>query len=82
MMNDRDSITTARFALCLRDGGYPASLEPRKLYDALPDPAAERRGMIRVVDESGEDYLFPRSGFLELPPELSAAIGRALRRAS
>ncbi len=49
--------------------GYPASLELRKIYRVLPDPEAELHRIIRVIDESGEDYLFPEQIFapVELP---------------
>jgi hypothetical protein len=58
-----------QFVLCVRDGGYPESLEIRKVYRVLPDKAAVDLGMIRVVDESGEDYLYPEDLFvpIELP---------------
>lgn len=49
--------------VCLSNEGYQASLEPRKFYLALPDRAAEAYGQLRVVDESGEDYLFPAGRF-------------------
>jgi hypothetical protein len=62
--------------LCVKNKGYPASLELRKLYRALPDPDAEKHLMRRVVDESGEGYLYPRDYFVELP--LPAAAKRAL----
>jgi hypothetical protein len=48
-----------RFVLCVHNEGYPSSLEIRKVYQALPDVVAESRGFVRVVDESGEDYLYP-----------------------
>ena len=54
---------TAYFVVCLSNDGYPASLEPRKFYLALPDRDAEAQGQLRVVDESGEDYLFPAEQF-------------------
>ena len=59
----------AQFVLCVRDGGYPASLEIRKVYQVLPDLDAVDHGLIRVVDESGEDYLYPEDLFvpIELP---------------
>ena len=50
---------TGPFLLCVRNEGYPASLEVRKVYQALHDPVAASRGFGRVVDESGEDYLYP-----------------------
>lgn len=52
-----------KWIICVSNKGYEASLETRKLYRQLPDPIAETRGMIRVVDESGEDYLFSASMF-------------------
>ena len=58
------------YLLCVKNDGYPASLEVRKVYRALPDPVAASRGFVRVVDESGEDYLYPSGYFVavELPP--------------
>ena len=53
----------ARLLLCLANSGYEASLEPRKVYASLPDADAARHNQVRVVDESGEDYLFPASLF-------------------
>ena len=53
-----------RFLLCLSNEGYPASLEVRKVYQALPDATAESRGFVRVIDESGEDYLYPSECFV------------------
>lgn len=56
--------TKARFAVCIDNSGYPASLELGKLYQVLPDPDARVHGQMRVIDESGEDYLYPSSFFL------------------
>lgn len=58
-----------QFASCIDDGGCPASLEHRKVYEAVMDSDAEKLGLIRVVDETGEDYLFSQSQFvlIELP---------------
>jgi hypothetical protein len=53
-----------QFLLCVKNRGYPASLEVRKVYRALPDPAALAKGFVRVVDESGEDYLYPADNFV------------------
>jgi hypothetical protein len=50
----------------LSNEGYEVSLEPRKIYAALPDPAAEKQDQVRVIDESGEDYLFPASLFTSI----------------
>ena len=53
-----------RFAVCIDNSGYPASLEPRKLYQVLPEAAAKAYGQMRIFDESGEDYLYPASCFI------------------
>jgi hypothetical protein len=67
------------FVVCLSNKGYPASLEPRKIYVALRDVEAERNGLLRVVDESGEGYLYPSARFvaLKLPRGLEQAIASA-----
>jgi len=52
-----------RFAVCLDNSAYPVSLELHKIYRVLPDEDAERDGDIRIVDESGEDYLYPAKNF-------------------
>lgn len=62
MPNTKRSET--RFAVCVRNDGYPASLELHKIYRVLPDPEAEGDGDLRVVDESGEDYLYPAEWFV------------------
>ncbi len=51
-----------KFLLCVENQGYEASLEIRKLYEKLPDKEAERHNQVRIIDESGGDYLYP-SGF-------------------
>lgn len=58
-----------RFVLCINAGSYRVSLEPRKVYRVLDDPEAEARSLLRVIDETGEDYLFPKAYFvpIELP---------------
>jgi len=53
-----------RFAICVRNKDYEASLELRKLYPVLEDEFGAQHGMIRVIDESGEDYLFPNEYFV------------------
>lgn len=55
--------TSPQFVVCLKNDRYEASLEPRKIYQVLPDQKAESHKMIRIIDESGEDYLFPASLF-------------------
>lgn len=74
------SDPSIRFVICISNEGYPASLEPRKVYRELPDPDASERNLIRVVDESGEDYLFPRERFL--PIQLSVEARKAVLRTS
>jgi hypothetical protein len=65
------------FALCVEDGGME-DLEVRKLYQVLPDRKAGREGYIRVIDESGEDYIYPSDLFV--PVKLPAAVVRRLRK--
>jgi hypothetical protein len=69
-----------RFAVCIRNAGNEASLELRKLYQVITDPGAEKDGMLRVVDESGEDYLFPTTNFVLAP--LQASVEEAVQQAS
>jgi hypothetical protein len=66
------------YVICLSNAGYPASLEPRKVYSTLNDEQAARHGMVRVVDESGEDYLFPSANFapIVLPRKIELALNR------
>jgi len=66
-----------RFAVCLRNRGYEVSLERLKIYQVLGDREAARYKQIRVIDESGENYLYPRRFFARI--RLSAKIRRALR---
>ena len=67
------------FAVCIRNKGNEASLELRKLYELVPDLDAEGDGMLRVIDESGEDYLFPAGLFVlaPLPPSVEEAVHHA-----
>ena len=64
------------FVICVRNDGYEASLEVRKVYDRLDDEEAATLGLLRVVDESGDDYLFPEDFFLplNLPAPLQAKL--------
>ena len=71
---------TQGFAVCLRNAGFEASLEVRKLYPVVDDPDAETNKLIRVIDESGEDYIYPADLFQKLT--LPTEIQRALRLAS
>jgi hypothetical protein len=67
------------FAVCVRNTGNESSLELRKLYEVVADPDANIDGMLRVIDESGEDYLFPSSFFVLAP--LPAAVEEAVQHA-
>ena len=64
--------TQPQFAVCIDNEDYPASLELRKIYRVLPDKKGAKHGLIRVVDESGEDYLYPERFFvpIKLPQAL------------
>lgn len=65
----------AQFAVCIDNEGYPASLDLRKIYRVLPDKKAAKHSLMRVVDESGEDYLYPERFFvpIRLPQALKEA---------
>jgi hypothetical protein len=65
-----------QFAVCLRNDGYEVSLEPRKIYQVLPDRGAAKHRQVRVIDESGEDYLYPQNFFapIELPQPIRRAV--------
>ena len=80
-METPDSIES--YVLCIDDGGYPESLEVRKLYAVLTDERAAENDYIRVIDETGEDYLYPSKYFvpIQLPPEIAKILpaGSALR---
>lgn len=66
-MKPRKSRAT-HFAVCIDNRGYPASLELHKIYRVLPDGDAAAEGDIRVIDESGEDYLYSADRFVEIEP--------------
>lgn len=67
------------FVICIDNSEYPASLERRKIYEAIDDADAKKHGQVRVVDESGEDYLYPAECFVDanLPEETRAAVVKA-----
>jgi hypothetical protein len=69
---------------CTNNLGYEASLEKCKIYRQIGDPAAESLGQVRVVDESGEDYLYPKARFVavRLPQLAVRAVAGTHRRAS
>ena len=64
------------YAVCIKNEDYPASLEVGKIYRTLPDGGATRHSLIRVIDESAEDYLYPDAFFL--PIELTEELEKAL----
>lgn len=70
-----------QYVLCISNAGYPASLEARKVYELIPDPEGERFGMLRVVDESGEDYLFEADRFVPIEVPEQAQLVFALEAA-
>jgi hypothetical protein len=71
--------STRRLVICLDNSGYEVSLERRKIYVAVPDAKAQKHGHLRVVDESGEDYLYPEENFIDagLPQSVRRAVLQA-----
>lgn len=72
----REQDSNHRIAICIDNTDYEMSLERRKVYPIVTDPEAERDNYVRIVDESGEDYLFPvsRFVFLTVPTEVEEAV--------
>jgi hypothetical protein len=79
-MTTKQKRAKEQFVVCVGNDAYPASLERRKIYRAVPDPEARRHGQLRIIDESGEDYLYPATLFV--PIELSAPLRRAVEEAA
>jgi hypothetical protein len=69
-----------QLVVCIDNDGYGASLEKRKIYVAVRDLAAEKHDLLRVIDESGEDYLYPKMFFREI--ELPQAVRKAVLAAA
>ena len=67
------------FAICIQNEGYAVSLEKRKLYEVLPDSEAEKHNQIRVIDESGDDYVYSREYFVivDLPDAVESQVFHA-----
>ena len=65
-----------QLVVCIKNAGYPVSLEKRKIYVALRDAKAQEHGLVRIVDESGDDYLYPKSLFraIALPQAVKKAV--------
>ena len=68
--------TQQRFAVCINSSAYPDDLKVRTVYQVLPDESAARSNYIRVIDETGEDYLYPAEYFvfIDVPPEAAKAL--------
>ena len=68
-----------KLLICVHNTGYEVSLERRKIYVAIPDARAEKLSQVRVIDESGEDYLYPAESFvsLTLPQPIRKAVLQA-----
>lgn len=75
MVGDKEKLV-----VCLDNSGYESSLERRKIYVSLPDTIASKLGQLRVIDESGEDYLYPEHRFVAV--ELPSAVRRAVLQAA
>ena len=69
-------MSKVKFLICIDNSEFPASLEKRKIYELLHDPEAESLGQVRIIDESGEDYLYPSTLFIDakLPKAVQAAV--------
>jgi hypothetical protein len=72
-------MNTTRFAICIDNSEYPASLETHKIYRVIPDADAEDNGDLRIIDESGEDYLYPANYFIlvDLPHNIVATLEKS-----
>ncbi|NQT84225.1 hypothetical protein HQ563_14450 [bacterium] len=79
-MEKSTSSGTPQFVVCIKNADYPASLELHKIYRVVRDDEAKANGDLRVVDESGEDYLYPASCFIAI--ELPHAVEESLLHAS
>ena len=69
-----------RLVICVNNSGYEVSLERRKIYVCLPDARAQKVGQLRIIDESGVDYLYPKDSFVTA--ELQQPIRRAVLQAA
>ena len=76
MSSEKSESNEKHFAVCVRNDEYEGALELRKIYEILEDNDAEPHELVRVVDESGEDYLYPRAWFLpiQLPHDIEEAV--------
>jgi hypothetical protein len=69
-----------RYFVCINNEGYQVSLECRKIYETRPDALADKLGQLRIVDESGEDYLYPAEFFMDI--SLPQPVRQALKLAA
>ena len=76
----RSKLASARLLVCVKNKGYTVALQKRKIYVALADPLATKHGQVRVIDESGEDYLYPKHFFL--PVNLPQSVRKAVLKAA
>lgn len=76
-MNNQEHAN--HFVICICNDGYEVSLEKRKLYEVIPDFDAVKHHQIRIIDESGEDYLYPENYFIRvaLPQSVECALAEA-----
>jgi hypothetical protein len=72
----------SQFAICVENAEYPVSLELHKIYRVLPDEEAVEDGDLRIIDESGEDYLYPAEYFviIEVPRQTARALAKSFTR--
>jgi hypothetical protein len=70
----------SHYVVCIANDGYTASLEKRKIYQTLPDAGAAAHSLLRVIDESGEDYLYPAKWFVtfSVSPTMAKALALAV----
>ena len=80
MRKSMAKAATKQLVVCIKNDGYPASLEKRKIYVVLRDAEAGEHGLVRVIDESGEDYLYPKRLFR--PIALPLAVKKAVLNAA
>jgi len=73
-------MNKSKFVICIDNSDFPASLEKRKIYESVADSDAEKHGQIRIIDESGDDYLYPTECFVEV--NLSDDIREAVVKAA
>lgn len=74
------NLAAARLLICVENKGYTVALEKRKIYVSLLDSVALKHGQVRVIDESGEDYLYPKSLFL--PITVPRSVRKAILKAA